>query len=141
VTRQLSWLWMAAVGGLVWGGCKDSAGMKGYTQPLRVVERTEMYLNNVKTKMAADDYAAANEPEIGMAEELIRQVLPYSLQSKMEDGSTKQEALAKLTELQKVFAEQVHEPAWASPPDLGKARPGVEACLKLVGELKNTLGG
>jgi hypothetical protein len=141
VKRQLAGLWLAALGGLVWAGCKDSGGMKGYTQPLNVVGQTELYLNNVKTKMAADDYTAANESEIGMADELIRQKLPYSLNSKMEDGSTKQEALAKLAELQKVFKEQVHDPAWATPADLAKARPGVDECLKLVRELKSILGG
>jgi hypothetical protein len=138
VARQLIWLAIVGLGGLV---CKDSGGMKGYTQPLRVVERTQMHLARLQEKVAADDYRPVEEPAIGGSEELIHEILPYSLKNKMADGSTKQEALAKLAELQKVFDEQVKAPAYADPPDLAKVRPGVAESLKLLGELKKILGG
>ena len=133
------WIGLACVWSFV--GCGGEAERKGYSEPLRVLNRTEKYLNVLQEKLTRDDYLPVQEPGVERSSQLIKTNLEYSLGAKLKDEQAKQRVAPKLDQLQQVFDQQVSTPIYASPPDLPKARAGVEQCLAIVAEMKDMLGG
>lgn len=137
--RATWWIGVACVWSFV--GCGDEAELKSYSEPLRVLNRTEKYLKVLQEKLARDDYSPVQEPGVQRSSQLIKTNLEYSFGAKLEDEQAKERLAPKLQDLQKVFDEQVSTPIYADPPDLPKARAGVEQCLDIVAQMKSILGG
>ena len=95
----------------------------------------------LQEKLTRDDYSPVQEPGVQRSSQLIQTNLEYSFGAKLKDEQAKQRVAPKLDQLQQVFDEQVSTPIYASPPDLPKARAGVERCLGIVAEMKSVLGG
>jgi len=123
------------------GGDADRGSMKSYSEPTKVVERVEFYLNKLKEVMADDNYNGFREPVLSGAKPQIEQTLPYALKSQVDDAALQESAVAKSEELTKVFTEEVWDPATADPVELAKAREGVQKCLDITAEIKTMLGG
>ena len=123
-------------------GCGDDANLEDYSAPLRVVERTELYLTGLKDKrLPLPDFDGNNDLALSFSGELVRLTLPGAVGSGIKDASRKEQALAKCEQLKQVFDEQVDTPARADPPQVDKAIAGVEQCLEIVGQIKSVLGG
>ena len=122
------------------GGCGDEAHLKEYSEPMRVVNRAERYFTVLQDKLASPDYSPANEAGIAGTTELVNVVLPYSLTKKLKDASARQQIAPKLDQLQQVFGEEVRRPIYADPPQLDRARTGVQQCLDIIGQMKGVLG-
>ena len=123
-------------------GCGDDANLEDYSEPLRVVERTEFYLTGLKDKrLPLPDFDGNNDLALSFSGELVRLALPAAVGSGIKDASRKEQALAKCEQLKQVFTEQVDTPARVDPPQVDKAIAGVEQCLAIVAEVKDILGG
>jgi len=123
-------------------GCGDDANLEDYSAPLRVVERTELYLTGLKDKkLPSPDFSPSNDLALSFSGELVRLTLPAAVADGIKDASRKQQAADKCEQLKKVFDEQVDTPARADPPQIDKAVAGVEQCLAIVAEVKDMLGG
>ena len=123
-------------------GCGDDANLEDYSAPLRVVERTELYLTGLKDKkLPSPDFDGNNDLALSFSGELVRLTLPGAVAGGIKDASRKEQALAKCEQLKQVFDEQVDTPARADPPQVDKAIAGVEQCLEIVGQIKSVLGG
>ena len=123
-------------------GCGgDEARLKSHSDPLRAVQRTETSLLRLRETLTAADYSPVDEPVLATAANVIQTQLPYALGPKLGDAALKQQVDPQFAQLQKVFQERVMDPLWAEQRNLEAGRAGVEECLKLVGQLKKTLGG
>jgi len=139
--RLAACLATCSVGLLVLIGCGKGADLKGYSEPLEAVSRAELWIGRLQGAMAQPDYTPVQEMFLGRVQNIVEVELPYSLSRKLRDASAKQQIQPHVERLQKVFTEQVYEPAFADPMNLDEARAGVEQCLAIVAEMKAILGG
>jgi len=139
--RRAAWLAICSVGSLVLIGCGKGEDLKGYSEPLEAVNRAELWIGRLQGAMAQPDYTPVREMFLGRVQSIVEMELPYSLEHKLKDASVKQQIQPHIEQLQKVFKEQVHEPVFADPLDLDKARAGVDECLGVVQQIKQILGG
>ena len=139
--RYAGALAISSVGWVILVGCGKGANLKGYSEPLEAVNRAELWMGRLQGAMAQPDYTPVREMFLGRVQSIVEVELPYSLGRKLKDASVKQEIQPHIEQLQKVFKEQVHEPAFADPMDLDRARAGLDECLGIVRQIKQILGG
>ena len=126
----------------VLAGCGEEKDMKGHSQPRTAVARAELWVTRLQEMMASPDYSPDREPTLGRVTTIVTAELPYALsESKLKDAALREQVAPKLAELQQTFQQQVHEPIFADPMDLDKARAGVDECLGVVRQIKEMLGG
>jgi hypothetical protein len=141
VRRGLCILCVVGVGSAVLAGCGKDVDMASYSAPLEVVKRAEVWMGRLQEAMAAPDFSPVQNATLGMVRSLAEQDLLYSLGSKLEDGSVKQQVMPMVEQLKTTFQQSVYEPVTQQPPDLPKARAGLEQCMDIVAQMKDALGG
>jgi len=130
------------VAGAWLGACGDDSSLRGYSQPLRVVERTVFYLESLRDRhLLREDYQISNDPSISGARDTIRITFPSAIRKHVRDAAVREQVLAKLQQLDDVFEQRVWLPASRSPADRQEASDGCDQCLRIVGEVKQLLGG
>ena len=141
MTRWLPWLCVGLAFGMALVGCKKSEEQIIASRPLKRVQQLEGALVALQNHLGEPNYGRANDPAISAAEQALTVYLPIFINEGVPDESLKQEALAKLEELNKVFTDKVLGPVDGKPQDLAKGAEGVDECLLLVAELEDLLGG
>ena len=141
VTRWLPRLCVGLVFGMAWVGCEKSQEQIVASRPVKEVKQLEGALVALKNHLGEPNYSRANDPAISAAQQAITEYLPMFINEASMDESVKEEVLAKLEEIDKVFADRVLGPVDGKPQDLAKGAEGVDECLPLVVELKSLLGG
>ena len=131
---------LVAVGWL--GACGDDSNLRGYSQPLRVVERTVFYLETARDRhLSREDYQVSNDPSISGARDNIKIAFPSAVRKHVKDAAVREQVLAKLKQLDDVFEQRVWATASSSPADRQEASDGCDECLRILGEVKQLLGG
>ncbi|HUW83949.1 MAG TPA: hypothetical protein VMZ31_14285 [Phycisphaerae bacterium] len=142
MARWLTVLLTIAGVGVCLAGCGDEANVKGYLEPLRVVERTEFYLKGLRDdNLPRPDFSAGRDITVSQCRLLIQTSLPTSINTDVKDASIRQQAISKVEQLQTVFEEEVWRAALASPVERDKAIAGCGQCLAIVDEIGKLLGG
>jgi len=140
VTRWLARLCVGLVIGMAWVGCEKSQEKVVASRPVKQVKQLEGALIALKNHLGEANYSRANDPAISAAQKAITEYLPMFINGASMDESVKQESLAKVEQLDKVFTDRVLGPVDGRPPDLARGAEGVDECLVLVGDLKDLLG-
>lgn len=141
MTRWLPWLCVGLAFGMALAGCKKSEEQIVATRPVKEVRKLEGALVALQDHLGKPNYSRANDPAISAAEQAITVYLPIYIKEGVPDESLKQELLAKVEELNKVFTDKVLGPVDGKPQDLAKGVEGVDECLLLRAELEDLLGG
>jgi len=132
-------LFGAAVVGLLLGvvGCGGSEEVKGRTSPDRTISETRMFLELLRDRrLDAADFIPAQDNALGMATQLIHEMLPYSMSRKLASADARQRAEPLVEQVRKTFDDEVYAPLMGAEPDVGRARTGIEQCLHALGELE-----
>ena len=123
-------------------GCSDEANVKGYLEPLRVVERMQFYLKALRDEnLPRPDFSVGQDLSVSQCRLLIQTSLPTSIKTDVKDASVREQAISKVEQLQTVFEQEVWQAAAASPIERDKAIAGCDQCLAIVDEIGKLLGG
>ena len=139
--RRLHIVCVVGVGSAVLVGCGKNVDMTKYSAPLEVVKRAELWMGRLQEAMAASDYSPVQEATLGIVQSLVEQDLPFSLGEKLQDDSVKQQIMPMLEQLKTTFQQSLYEPVTEEPPDLPKARAGLQECMDIVAQIKGAMGG
>jgi len=142
VTRWLMGLLATASVGVFFSGCGDQADLKSYAEPLRVAERTALYLEALRDKnLPRPDFVASRDTTFSESRALIDITLPSAIGTGVRDAELKTQLTGKVEELQRVFQDQVVSAVTGGSVERDKASAGCDQCLAIVEEIRKLLGG
>jgi len=142
VTRWLTGLLTIASVGICFVGCGDEADLKSYSEPLRVAERTALYLQGLRDKnLPRADFVASRDITFSESRALIDITLPSAISTGVKDAALKNQLTGKVEELQRVFQDQVVSAVSGESIERDKASSGCDRCLAIVAEIRKLLGG
>jgi len=142
MVRRVVGVLAVLVAGSWLGACGDDSSLRGYSQPLRVVDRTVFYLETVRDRhLPREDYQVSNDPSISGARDNIKIAFPSAIRKHVKDAAVREQVLAKLRQLDDVFEQRVWAPASSRPADRPEASDGCDQCLRILAEVKHLLGG
>jgi len=142
VTRWVTGLLTIATVGACLVGCGDEADLKSYAEPLRVAERTALYLQGLRDKnLPRPDFVASRDITFSESRALIDITLPSAISTGVKDAALKTQLTGKVEELQLAFRDQVVSAVSGESIERDKAAAGCDHCLAIVDEIRKLLGG